>query len=146
MMAPEKRLLLAVALGACLLLAGCSGDDSAEPDPDTLTEPDGFGPTDTPAPDPETETPTPTATSTPLPEFGPPPIDEPIDRSEIPAANATELEILVVRETNERREANDLPPVEYHENLSLVGQVHSRDMAERDFFSHTNPIRTARGG
>ena len=62
-------------------------------------------------------------------------------------ANATQSEELnrstieqeVHREINERREARGLRPVEYDEQLQIIARSHSRDMAERKYFSHDSP-------
>lgn len=41
--------------------------------------------------------------------------------------------------TNQARQTHGLAPYSYDPDLAYVGRVHSRDMAKRNFFSHTNP-------
>jgi len=40
---------------------------------------------------------------------------------------------------NEHRIDNDIPPMEYDENLEDIAHGHSQDMAENDYFDHVNP-------
>jgi uncharacterized protein YkwD len=54
-------------------------------------------------------------------------------------AKPTEIEKAVHEETNRRREDHGLQELSYSDHLSAIAQKHSRDMAERDFFSHSNP-------
>lgn len=53
--------------------------------------------------------------------------------------NESEVEILVHEEVNERRESNDIGDLEYVSSLSSIAKNHSQDMAEKDYFSHTQP-------
>lgn len=40
--------------------------------------------------------------------------------------------------TNAARVKHDLPPLEWHEEVSMTARAHSADMAENDYFSHQN--------
>jgi uncharacterized protein YkwD len=40
---------------------------------------------------------------------------------------------------NDARTERDLEPLNYDPDLTYLGRVHARDMAQRDFFAHTNP-------
>lgn len=54
-------------------------------------------------------------------------------------ADPEAIEQVIHEETNQRRRAEDLPPLNYSNHLSAIAFQHSRDMAQRDFFDHTNP-------
>jgi len=54
-------------------------------------------------------------------------------------AEATTIEKAVHDETNKRRADHGLRKLSYSDHLSAIAQKHSRDMAERVFFSHSNP-------
>lgn len=49
-------------------------------------------------------------------------------------------EILAIEETNKRRAENKLPPLEVDLSLVLTARDHSKDMAEKNFFSHESPV------
>lgn len=53
--------------------------------------------------------------------------------------NRSTIEKEVHQEINERREARGLRPLEYDEQLQIIARSHSRDMAERKYFSHDSP-------
>lgn len=46
---------------------------------------------------------------------------------------------IIHQEINEEREKRSLEPLEYSEELEDIAREHSRDMAERDYFSHRSP-------
>ncbi len=50
-----------------------------------------------------------------------------------------DFETLLFRLQNCEREARGLPPLECDLRLVWAGRAHSRDMIERDYFSHVNP-------
>lgn len=56
-----------------------------------------------------------------------------------PAINGSELEILIQREVNDRRTAAGKEPFVHSKRVQLIARIHSKDMAEREFFDHTNP-------
>lgn len=64
-------------------------------------------------------------------------VDIPIDLSL--SADRTAVERAVHEATNRRRTDHGLGTLEYSHHLSAIALQHSRDMAERDFFSHTSP-------
>lgn len=74
---------------------------------------------------------TPTATPEPIPEF------QASHSTSFPDVGKIEQKTHV--EINERREKREIEPVTYDETLADIARVHSRDMAKRDFFEHTNP-------
>ncbi len=47
----------------------------------------------------------------------------------------------MVRKVNEAREAEGLPALEVSSALRSNARLHSADMADNDFFSHTSPSR-----
>lgn len=59
--------------------------------------------------------------------------------SETPKIDERKAERLTVIKINERREDHSLDALEEHNGLTETARKHSRDMAERDFFSHENP-------
>lgn len=48
-------------------------------------------------------------------------------------------ELIAIQETNKRRIAAKLPPLQPDLQLVLAARDHSRDMVQRDFFSHESP-------
>jgi len=65
------------------------------------------------------------------------PVDVPIDlRLE---AQPAEIECAIHEETNDRRRTHSLGSLAYSSHLSTIALHHSRDMAHRGFFAHTNP-------
>ena len=102
------------------------------------------GPTDTP-----TETPTATPTETPTPsDSGGSSDSTPTDTSSEPAdgsdsdstgGSTVKMATEVVTLTNAERQKAGCPPLSNNRTLRRVATAHSEDMAERDFFSHTNP-------
>lgn len=65
----------------------------------------------------------------------------------VPAVNTTEypgidgevLEIKIFGAVNERRNKTGVDPFIHSERIRLIARLHSADMAEREFFNHTNP-------
>lgn len=53
--------------------------------------------------------------------------------------NRTKIEQKVHREINERRQEKGLQPLEYDERLQTVARSHSKDMGQRQYFSHSSP-------
>jgi len=49
------------------------------------------------------------------------------------------VERLVHEKVNERRTERGLDPLEWNPTAASVSRAHSEDMADRDYFSHTNP-------
>lgn len=64
-------------------------------------------------------------------------IEVPLDLSLTTQASA--IEKAVHEETNNQRADHGLNKLSYSHHLSAIANQHSRDMAERGFFSHTNP-------
>ncbi|SFC72681.1 Uncharacterized conserved protein YkwD, contains CAP (CSP/antigen 5/PR1) domain [Halobiforma haloterrestris] len=55
-----------------------------------------------------------------------------------PISSAT-VEDFVHAEVNDRRAAHDLEPLEWDGTVASVARAHSHDMAQREYFAHTNP-------
>ncbi len=51
----------------------------------------------------------------------------------------THCEPLVHHYVNEQRSEHGLGQLEYDSNIASIARMHSEDMAEQDFFSHTSP-------
>lgn len=62
-----------------------------------------------------------------------------VTASQHPDVNGEQLEIAIYEEVNERRIDADLEPLVHSERVRLIARLHSKDMADRNFFSHTNP-------
>ena len=56
-----------------------------------------------------------------------------------PEIDTRTLERLIHERTNEQRPQRQLSTLAYDEDLVIIARGHSRDMAETDFFAHTNP-------
>lgn len=62
------------------------------------------------------------------------------------------IEERVFQTINQVREENNLEPLSYRKDLSVIARSHSSDMASRDYFSHISPDgenlqkRISRGG
>jgi uncharacterized protein YkwD len=54
------------------------------------------------------------------------------------------LHALMFHRTNEERMNAGLPELSYLKNLEISATLHSQDMVEYNFFSHTNPYLTER--
>lgn len=50
--------------------------------------------------------------------------------------NNTKLENALYQEVQEYRETHNMSPINYSDRLSSVSRSHSKDMAERDYFTH----------
>jgi len=64
--------------------------------------------------------------------------------TEVPAdlrleARPADIERAIHAETNDRRTSHGLNPLAYSDHLQAIALQHSRDMAQRDFFSHATP-------
>lgn len=55
------------------------------------------------------------------------------------SVNSSAVERLVHEEVNDRRTEHDLDRIAWDSTVASVSRAHSRDMADRDYFSHTNP-------
>lgn len=64
-------------------------------------------------------------------------VDVPLDMG--PDFRIDDVERAIHRETNRHRSNHGLDTLYYNNHLSAVALQHSRDMADRDFFDHTNP-------
>jgi len=53
--------------------------------------------------------------------------------------NSTAVEREIHERVNERRTARGLDPVEWDSTVASVSRAHSKDMADREYFSHTTP-------
>ena len=53
--------------------------------------------------------------------------------------NSTAVEREIHAEVNERRTARGLDPLGWDQTVASVSRAHSKDMADREYFSHTNP-------
>jgi uncharacterized protein YkwD len=63
---------------------------------------------------------------------------------DIEASNHTQidgeaLEMAIYQEVNERRRNAGREPLVHSERVRLIARLHSKDMAKRDYFDHTNP-------
>lgn len=63
---------------------------------------------------------------------------------EVPASNnprvdGRELEMALYEEVNERRVAAGEEELVHSERVRLIARIHSKDMADRDYFDHKNP-------
>ncbi len=55
------------------------------------------------------------------------------------AASAhADFESLVIDLVNVERAANNLPPLQYNEKLTVAARLHSQDMGNNNYFSHTS--------
>ena len=71
----------------------------------------------------------------------PMPTPEPTPEPTEPAVNTASLERSMVNKVNAARAAEGLPPLEVSSVLRSNARVHSADMADNNFFSHTSPTR-----
>lgn len=53
--------------------------------------------------------------------------------------NGEELEIALYQEVNNRREAAGERKLVHSERVRLIARIHSKDMADREYFDHKNP-------
>lgn len=53
--------------------------------------------------------------------------------------NRTEIEYLVHKEINDRRQNRGLQPLSFDTKLRTIARYHSRDMGDQQYFSHTAP-------
>lgn len=65
------------------------------------------------------------------------PVDIPLDFTLL--ERPTDIERLVHDETNRQRSNHGISTLNYSNHLSAIALQHSRDMAQRDFFDHTDP-------
>lgn len=79
----------------------------------------------------EGDTPSPTATPVPM---------QPFDASNAGIfQSVTPIEREIHRLVNRERTAREEDQLPYDPRLSHLGRIHARDMAERNYFAHTNP-------
>ena len=90
-------------------------DPEQEPDEDPLQDPE-----QEPDEDPEQE-----------------PDEE--DETDTPGDVVTRIEMQIHAEVNEYRQANDLDPLTFDEELATVARNHSQDMNDRQYLSHQSP-------
>ena len=53
--------------------------------------------------------------------------------------NEAEIEEALTRKINNYRQENGKPPLETHPEIRMLAREYSKDMATRNFYSHTNP-------
>jgi uncharacterized protein YkwD len=63
---------------------------------------------------------------------------EPSDEINTGSLDRKLLSQLVIRYTNDERETSGMPPVKHDDALQRLAEKHSRDMANRGYFSHTS--------
>ena len=76
-----------------------------------------------------------------------PVVSGPENTSQIPSVSASEhpeidgeaLEIAVFKRVNEKRTATGVHAFSHSEQVRLISRLHSKDMAERDYFDHVDP-------
>jgi len=56
-----------------------------------------------------------------------------------PSIDGEELEMEIFQKVNQRRMDAEKEPFVHSERVRLIARLHSKDMAERGFFNHTNP-------
>lgn len=87
-----------------------------------------------------TEEPAPPSTQRTFPVEEAAPPSEPPDYSEAPPAlDVAVLERALHRTVNRVRRRYDRAPLTWSDSLHRLAQSHSRDMAQRSYFSHTSP-------
>ena len=59
--------------------------------------------------------------------------------TDVETVDSEAVEDFVHAEVNDRRADHDLDPIEWDGTVASVSRAHSVDMAERDYFAHTNP-------
>ena len=62
-----------------------------------------------------------------------------VPASEHPDMDGVLLENLIFERVNEKRVEEGKDPFVHSERVRLIARIHSNDMADRDFFDHTNP-------
>lgn len=62
-----------------------------------------------------------------------------MNTSEYPGIDGEILEERIFDAVNERRIEGGVEPFVHSERVRLIARLHSADMAEREFFNHTNP-------
>jgi uncharacterized protein YkwD len=116
-MSREVRRRAFLQFGAGVIASGTAGCSIWNPKADN----------DTPALDPTATTPTPRQM-------------HPIDAGRGPKWDHLKpIERQVYEQVNEARTTRDLDPYAWDPDLAYIGRAHSKDMAERDYFSHNNP-------
>lgn len=65
------------------------------------------------------------------------PFDPGISSNPPPATNAEVIQLVDL--VNDHRSGEGCDPLTWHAGAAAVAMVHSTDMRDRDFFSHTNP-------
>jgi uncharacterized protein YkwD len=62
-----------------------------------------------------------------------------VNASDYSGIDGKELERAIFEEVNDQRRSYDRKPFVHSERVRLIARLHSKDMAERDFFDHENP-------
>ncbi|WP_103503532.1 MULTISPECIES: CAP domain-containing protein [Streptomyces] len=111
--------------------------ESAEPEPEPENEPEPSAEETAAAPSPSTSSPAPERPAAP----SPPPSSSPGTPSTPPQSDdpAEQAAARVLNLVNEERAKAGCRPVANDTALAGIARDFSRDMAERDFFSHTDP-------
>lgn len=73
------------------------------------------------------------------PEGSSPPEDDPGTTSTDGGVTSDEVEAEIHDQVNEIRAERGLSELEHDDEIASVARIHSQDMNERDYFSHTNP-------
>lgn len=73
------------------------------------------------------------------PEGSSPPEDDPGTTSTDDGVTSDEVEAEIHDQVNEIRAERGLSELEHDDEIASVARIHSQDMNERDYFSHTNP-------
>lgn len=62
-----------------------------------------------------------------------------VEASAYPGIDGEQLEIAIYEEVNERRVSAGRNRLVHSEKVRLIARIHSKDMADRGFYDHTNP-------
>lgn len=73
------------------------------------------------------------------PEQAPNEDPEDPDETDVFTNVGTRIEMRIHEEVNEYRQANDLDPLTFNEELAVVARAHSQDMNDREYFNHISP-------
>lgn len=129
------RLVVLVALVGAIALAGATYGPALVDDLDGFDDVDEIDVGTQPSPSSE-----PPPTGERDPEVTDP--DDPNESSyetDVETIPSNDVEDFVHAEVNERRAAHDLEPIEWDGTVASVSRAHSEDMADREYFSHSNP-------
>lgn len=107
-------------------------DEVVEAEVETEPEPEPQATTSEPEPEPEPEV-------EPEPEPAPIPVEQPPVYIDSSMSFAEAVAVLVHARTNTERAAAGRSPLQFDEELAEIAQNHSRDMYEKNYFSHISP-------